>query len=52
MFEDHSAVTVYARRYCIKFEFILIFTEWHAFRVLLLGNLKLPIIQVPVKQSY
>lgn len=38
--------------YCIKLEFILIFTEWHAFCVSLLGNLKLTIIQVPVKQSY
>ena len=38
--------------YCIQFEFISIFTEWHALRVLLLGNLKLTIIQVPVKQSY
>ena len=46
---DRSAVTVYT---CIKLEFIIIFTEWHAFCVLLLGNLKLLIIQVPVKQSY
>ena len=38
--------------YCIKLEFILIFTDWHAFCVSLLGNLKLTIIQVPVKQSY
>ena len=49
MCKDRSDVTVYT---CIKLEFLLRFTEWHAFSVLLLGNLKLAIIQVPLKQSY